>query len=128
MQIGTIEIPRMGLSTPMFEGVTLNNIDRGPSHWPGTAMPGQPGNVVVAGHRSTQGEPFRHIDDLVTGDEVIFDVGGTRTTYRVRGHMVVGPDDTWIARQTPARTATLYACHPPGTAEKRFVVRLALAV
>ncbi len=127
VQIGSIEVPRIGLNWPLFEGVTLHNIDRGPSHWPGSAMPGQPGNVVVAGHRTTHGGPFGRINELVPGDEVTFVVGGTRTTYRVRLHMVVAPDDTWIGQQTPAKTATLYACHPPGTEEKRYVVRLALA-
>lgn len=127
VQVGTIEIPKIGLSTPLFEGVTLNNIDRGPSHWTGTALPGQPGNLVVAGHRATHGQPFLRIDELVPGDEVTFDINGTRATYWVRLDMVVKPEDTWIADQTAASTATLYACHPPGSAEKRYVVRLVLA-
>ncbi len=127
MQVGTIEIPKIGLSTPLFEGVTLNNIDRGPSHWTGSALPGQRGNLVVAGHRATHGQPFLRIDELVAGDEVTFDINGARATYRVRLDMVVKPEDTWIADQTAASTATLYACHPPGSAEKRYVVRLVLA-
>jgi sortase A len=127
VQVGTIEIPKIGLTAPLFEGVTLNNIDRGPSHWTGTALPGQRGNLVVAGHRASHGQPFLRIDELVAGDEVTFDINGTRATYRVRLDMVVAPEDTWIADQTPARTATLYACHPVGSAEKRYVVRLALA-
>ena len=127
VRVGAIEIPKIGLSAPLFEGVTLNNIDRGPSHWTGTALPGQPGNLVVAGHRATHGQPFLRIDELVAGDEVTFDIKGTRATYRVRLDMVVKPEDTWIANQTAASTATLYACHPPGSVEKRYVVRLVLA-
>lgn len=124
--IGSIEIPRLGLALPLNEGVTLNSIDRGPSHWPGTALPGNPGNVVVAGHRVTHGGPFRNIDQLEVGDPVIFTVDGRRTTYRVTGEEVVTPDAMRIVDQTQESTATLFACHPPGSAEYRYVVKLAL--
>jgi sortase A len=124
--VGTIEIPALGLARPLHEGVTLNNIDRGPSHWPGTAMPGELGNVVVAGHRVTHGGPFRHIDKLVAGDEVIFTVGERRSVYRVTDHEVVTPDAIHIVDQTPEFTGTLFACHPPGSEAYRYVVRLAL--
>ena len=127
VELGTIEIPRIGLTSALFHGVTLHNIDRGPSHWPGSAMPGQPGNAVVAGHRATNGEPFRRVDELAAGDLVVFSVGGVRSTYRVTDSMVVRPDDTWIADQSTATTATLYACHPPGSLAYRYVVRLVLA-
>jgi sortase A len=127
VQIGSIEIPAIGLVHTIYQGVTLNNIDRGPSHWPGTADPGRPGNTVFAGHRITNSHPFRHIDALAPGDQVIFTVGGVRSVYVVTGSLVVGPGDTWIADQTPDATGTLYACHPPGSAAKRYVVKLALA-
>src|SRR4051812_32757124 len=45
--IGTIETPKLGLSVPLNEGISLKSIDPGPSHWPGTAMPGQTGNTVI---------------------------------------------------------------------------------
>ena len=125
--VGWIEIPKIGLREPIGEGITLTIIDRGPSHWPGTAMPGQPGNVVIAGHRVTHSHPFRHIDRLVPGDGVIFEVGGTRTTYVMTRSEVVRPTRVDIVRQTPARTATLFACHPPGSARYRYVVHLAFA-
>jgi sortase A len=123
---GSIEIPKIGLVHQTYEGVTLNNIDNGPSHWPGTAIPGQPGNAVFAGHRVTHDHPFRRIEELTPGDLVIFHVGGVRSTYRVTNSLVVQPDDTWIADQTQQRTATLYACHPPGSAVNRYVVQMAL--
>jgi len=122
-----MEIPAIGLVHRILQGVTLHNIDRGPSHWTGSAMPGELGNTVFAGHRSTHSEPFRRIDALVRGDRVIFTVGGARTTYRVTGHMVVTPKDTWIADQEPAYTGTLYACHPVGSVAERYVVRMELA-
>ena len=126
VQIGTIEIPKIGLVHPIFEGNTLTQIDHGPSHWPGTAMPGQRGNAVFAGHRVTHTHPFRHIDQLQPGDLVYFTVAGVRWTYRVSGHQVVTPKDTWIVAQTPDATATLFGCHPPGSARYRYVVRLEL--
>jgi sortase A len=126
VQIGTIEIPKIGLVHPVFEGNTLTQIDHGPSHWPGTAMPGQAGNAVFAGHRVTHTRPFRNIDRLVPGDLVHFTIGGVRSTYRVTESFVVTPKDTWIINQTPTPTATLFACHPPGSARYRYVVRLTL--
>ena len=125
--IGRIEIPKLGLDTTLGEGVTLHNIDRNPSHWPGTALPGQPGNVVVMGHRVTHTRPFRHIDDLRPGDEVFFTVGGVRWRYVMTGSQVVTPSQTEIVRQTPDATGTLFACHPPGSARYRYVVHLRLA-
>jgi sortase A len=126
MEIGSMEIPAIGLVSAIYQGVTLHNIDLGPSHWPGTADPGQPGNTVFAGHRITNSHPFRDLDQLVEGDEVVFTVGDVRSVYRVTGSMVVTPADTWIADPTPEPTGTLYACHPPGSLAYRYVVKLAL--
>jgi sortase A len=127
VEIGTMQIPAIGLVHRIFQGVTLHNIDRGPSHWTGSALPGQMGNTVFAGHRTTNDEPFRRINELVPGDKVIFVIGGVTTTYVVTGHLVVSPSDSWIADQTTAYTGTLYACHPLGSAAERYVVRLALS-
>ncbi len=124
--LGSIEIPKLGLSVPLNQGISLRSIDRGPSHWPGTAVPGQVGNTVIAGHRVTKTKPFRHIDSLAVGDEIIFTVDGTRSVYAVTGHEVVTPDATWIVNQTEDATATLFACHPPGSARYRYVVRASL--
>lgn len=126
--IGTMEIPKIGLRHAVYEGNTLATIDHGPSHWPGTALPGYAGNAVFAGHRVTHSHPFRHIDRLVAGDLVHFDVLGRRSTYRVSGSQVVTPRDVWIVNPTPNATATLFACHPPGSARYRYVVRLELVV
>lgn len=126
VEYGRIEIPRIGLDHKLYQGVTLHNIDLGPSHWTGTARPGERGNAVVAGHRVTHSRPFLRVDELVPGDEVIFRVDGVRSTYRVTNSLVVAPDDTWIADQTRTPTATLYACHPPGSEAQRYVVQMVL--
>jgi sortase A len=125
-QIGTIDIPAIGLHATVYHGITLRNIDQGPSHWPGTAMPGENGNTVFAGHRVTHTHPFRDIDRLVPGDQVIFNVGGVRSVYVVTGHEVVTPKAVHIADPTPTPTGTLFACHPPHSAKFRYVVHLAL--
>ncbi len=125
--LGRIEIPKIGLDAPLNQGISLRSIDRGPSHWPGTALPGQQGNVVVAGHRVSKTKPFRNIDQLVPGDEVIFTVDARRSVYVVTGSQVVTPDTMEIVNQTPDATGTLFACHPPGSARYRYVVFLKLA-
>jgi sortase A len=124
--VGRIEIPKLGLDVPLNQGIALTSIDRGPSHWPGTALPGQFGNVVVAGHRVTHTSPFRHIDQLGLGDEVVLTGEHGRFVYRVTETDVVTPDAMHIVDQTPDHTATLFACHPPGSAAFRYVVKLAL--
>jgi len=124
--VGRIEIPKIGVDDNLFEGVALSTLDKGPGHWPGTAMPGQAGNVVVAGHRVSHSKPFRHIDDLVDGDQVKFTVNGTVYTYVVTGHEIVDPTAIRIVAQTAEPTATLFACHPPGSVAERYVVHLAL--
>ncbi|HUR78676.1 MAG TPA: class E sortase [Acidimicrobiales bacterium] len=126
VEIGTIEIPRIGLSHRVMHGISMRNIDLGPSHWPGTAMPGENGNAVFAGHRVTHTHPFRNIDQLVSGDQVIFRINGLKSTYSVTGSEVVFPDALRITDQTVEPTATLFACHPPHSARQRYVVHLAL--
>jgi LPXTG-site transpeptidase (sortase) family protein len=126
VEIGTIEIPKIGLAHRVMEGITMRNIDLGPSHWPGTAFPGQNGNAVFAGHRVTKTKPFRNIDQLVPGDRVFFTVQGVRSEYSVTGTEIVNPRDVHIVNQTPNPTATIFACHPPGSARQRIVVRMDL--
>jgi sortase A len=126
VDIGRIEIPRIGLDTSMFEGVSLATLDNGPGHWPGTAMPGQIGNVVIAGHRVSRSKPFRYIDRLEVGDEVILTTADGRFVYVVTGAQIVNPDALYIVDQTAEPTATLFACHPPGSTRQRYVVHLAL--
>ena len=83
--------------------------------------------MVLAGHRVTHTHPFRYIDQLVPGDDIIVrDATGTYT-YKVTSSQVVTPDQLWIVDQTPGRTITLFACHPPGSATYRYVVHGTLA-
>jgi LPXTG-site transpeptidase (sortase) family protein len=123
---GTIEIPALGIAGPLHVGMTLTAIDRGPSWWPNTAMPGEWGNVVVAGHRTTHSKPFARLNELEPGDQVIFTTDAGRFVYEVRGVIVVPGEWIDIAAQDWAHTATLFACHPPGSDRERIVAKLRL--
>ena len=126
VEIGTIEIARIGLTAAIQEGITLPAINRGPSHWPGTARPGELGNVVIAGHRTIYSKPFYRLDQLQPGDPVVMTTPNGQFTYVVRGVVVVPGEAIDIATQSPAHTATLFACHPPGSARQRIVAKLEL--
>lgn len=126
-KIGSIRLPKLGIDSPLLEGITLTTLDKGPGHWPGTAMPGQLGNVVVAGHRTSHGAVFRNIHQLVQGDEVIFGTADGEFRYVVDRISIVQPDAMYIIAQTPEHTATLFACHPPGSTRQRIIAHLVLA-
>lgn len=123
VRIGEIHIPKIGLVHPVYEGVTLTVIDHGPGHWPGSALPGQLGNSVFAGHRVTHSRPFRRIHEMVPGDDIIFKMQNGTFTYKMTGHQIVTPKDVHIVNPTTDATVTLFACHPPGSARQRYVVR-----
>ena len=127
IEMATLEIPKIGIAKTMFEGVTLGTLDHGPGHWPGSALPGQIGNMVIAGHRMSHDRPFRDLDLLVPGDEMVLTDATGRHVYRVVRTEIVEPNALWILDQTPASTATLFACHPKGSTRQRIVVHLELA-
>jgi sortase A len=125
--VGRIEIPKIGLDKTLEEGIRLTTLDRGPGHWPGSAMPGEIGNVVVAGHRTSHDADFRHINELEPGDPVIFTTDTGTYTYLVSGTQIVTPDALWITYPSNTQTATLFACHPIGSTAERIVVNLVLS-
>lgn len=122
IEMGTISIPKIDVSMTMYEGIRMTTLDYGPGHWPGTALPGQAGNVVVGGHRTSKHAVFRHVDQLVAGDEIIFDDDRGRHVYRVDRVEIVDPTAVWIVNPTETPTVTLFACHPPGSTRQRIVV------
>jgi sortase A len=125
-QVGTISIPKIGLDVGLFEGIRLTTLNKGPGHWPGSAEPGQVGNVVVGGHRTSHHADFRKLDQLVPGDIVTFTTADGTFNYAVTGTQIVTPDALWITNPTDTATATLFACHPLGSTRQRIVVSLAL--
>jgi sortase A len=123
VHIGTLEIPKIGLVTPIYHGITMRNIDLGPSHWPGTPFPGELGNSVFPGHRVTKTHPFRNIDKVAVGDQIIFTVNGVRSVYVMTHSLIVKPTQMEIVNQTAEPTVTLFGCHPPGSARYRYVIK-----
>ncbi len=122
VELGGIAIPKLGIDTPLLEGIRLTTLDNSPGHWPGSAMPGEVGNVVVAGHRTSHDAPFRDLDQLVAGDVVEFTTAPGLINYTVTGTQIVDPDAIWIVDPTNTPAATLFACHPPGSTRQRIVV------
>lgn len=114
---------------PLFvvSGVRVGDLQRGPGHYPTTAGPGQPGNFAVAGHRTTYGAPFYHLDQLAPGDEVLVtDRSGVRYTYRIVNERIVAPSDTSVLGPDPLGTGrptlTLTTCHPRFSNSQRLIV------
>ena len=120
--MGRLVIPKLGVDMTMYEGIRLTTLDHGPGHWPGSALPGQPGNVVVGGHRTSKHRVFRNVDDLVAGDQIIFSDANGEHVYLVNRVEIVDPTAVWIINPTETPTATLFACHPPGSTRQRIVV------
>ena len=127
IEMGSIAIPKLDVDMTMYEGIRLTTLDYGPGHWPGSALPGQAGNVVVAGHRTSSHRVFRNVDQLVPGDEIIFRDDTGVHTYLVNRVEIVEPTAVWIVEPTDTPTATLFACHPPGSTTQRIVVFADLA-
>lgn len=122
VEIGAIYIPRIAVLQTIFRGMTLPTLDKGVGWWPGTAMPGHVGNVVLGGHRVSKKKPFRNLDQLQPGDEIYLSTDEGDWVYVVDRTFIVSPSDVWIIDQTDAATLTLFACHPPGSTRERIVV------
>lgn len=123
-EVSRVRIPAIDLDQTIRAGVSLSVINEGVSHWVGTASPGDSGNVVLAGHRTTYGAPFYHLDKLDEGDLVyVTDAFGFEVLYRVAETLVVEPEDIWITYETGTSMVTMFACHPKGSARYRIVVR-----
>ncbi len=123
--IARIVVPRLGLDAIVVELESLNdadNLKRGPGHIPGTAYPGQEGNCVISGHRTTYGAPFRHIEQLAPGDEIILVTAEARYVYLVYDQRIVLPTDLTVLEQGGEPKVTLTACHPWYSAARRIVV------
>lgn len=127
--LGRIVIPDIGLDTAYGEGVFAKTLDRGPGHWPGTPMPGRTGNAVISGHRNTHTQPFKELDELRRGDEIVLREGDqAAVTFTVTTTTIVEEAKyrDFVLRQPrdgQAREVTLFACHPEGNPDFRIVVR-----
>jgi len=121
--IGRIEIPRLLLSAVVVNGIDTTTLRRAVGHIPGTAMPGQAGNVGVAGHRDTF---FRGLKDLRNKDEIQFSTLSGDFKYVVESLIIVEPDNVGVLAPSSENVLTLVTCYPfsyVGTAPRRFVAR-----
>ena len=126
--VGIIKIPKIGLERTIVQGITVPDLRKGPGHYPDSPMPGQLGNAAIAGHRTTYGQPFNQIDELVPGDAItIVTLSGT-FNYTVTQQLVVSPKEVSVLDPTPNATLTLTTCHPKYSANQRLVVQAKLDV
>ena len=119
---GQISAPSIGLDWVFVEGVSISDLERGPGHWSNTPMPGQPGNAVISGHRTTYGAPFGDLDSLVPGDPILVNTLLGTHTYEVVGTRIVHPSEVWVADQRDGAWLTLTTCHPRYSSQQRMIV------
>lgn len=121
--IGRLIIPRLSLSAIVREGTSGAILSLAAGHIPGTALPGERGNIAVAGHRDTL---FRGLKDVQSGDLIEFETFNGRLKYRVRSTEIVKPEDVAVLRPGRENELTLVTCFPfyyIGSAPDRFIVK-----
>jgi sortase A len=120
--IGRIEIPRLGLAVAILEGTASRTLRAGVGHIAGTALPGETGNIGIAGHRDTY---FRTLKDILPGDEIRIQTPTGLSRYEVNWVQIVSPNDAGILAHSPDSAVTLVTCYPfyyVGPAPERYVV------
>ena len=123
MLIGRIQIPRLNVAAMVREGADTGTLSRAVGHIPGTALPGAPGNVGLAGHRDTF---FRALSKIKKHDVINFTTVEGNFRYQVESTTIVGPRDVGVLAASDRDTLTLVTCYPfyyIGSAPKRFIVR-----
>jgi len=120
--LGRIDIPRIGVSVAVLQGTTSRTLRLGVGHINGTALPGEPGNIGIAGHRDTY---FRALKDIRRDDEIQLETAAGITRYEVEWIQVTSPSDIGVLAPTTESSLTLVTCYPfyyIGAAPKRFIV------
>lgn len=120
--IGRIALPKIDRSYFMVQGTDTDSLRKGPGHYPKTPLPGEPGTVGVAGHRTTYGAPFRDIDRLDPGDRIRLEMPYGTFTYRVQRTRIVPPTEVSVTDPVGYQRLILSACHPLYSAAQRIVV------
>lgn len=124
---GRIEIPAIDADFVVIEGTDEADLQRGPGHYPTTALPGQGRTVAIAGHRTTYGAPFNRIDQIGAGDEIRLEMPYATFTYEVTKTDIVDPTDVGIVDDVGRERLVLTACHPLYSAAQRYAVFADLA-
>ena len=130
--VAVIRVPRFGRdwAKVIVEGVELRDLRKGPGHYPKTALPGQVGNFVVSGHRTTYGAPFNRVNELRPGDAIVIETRDSWYTYRVTSTEIVRPTAIEVTYPVPKQQGakptkaliTLTSCHPKYSARQRIIV------
>lgn len=121
--VGRLEIPRVGISVMVVEGVEADDLERAAGHIPGTALPGQRGNVGIAAHRDTY---FRPLAKIHSGDAMTLETLDGLYRYQVVSTQIVRPENVAVLYPTGRDALTLVTCYPfhyVGPAPMRFIVR-----
>jgi sortase A len=136
-----LEIPKLDVKVLVVEGTTPAALKAGAGHYTTSPLPGEAGNVAIAGHRTTYGRPFNRIDEMRKDDIVYLDTPFERFEYRVMATFngtpsgggnprAVSPEDYGVVAKPSDPSAhwlTLTTCHPKGSAKQRLILRLKLA-
>ena len=121
--VGLMSIPKIGLLDAIVEGVGEAQLEQGPGHYPGTPLPGEPGNVAIAGHRTTYAHPFYNLNELGPGDSIYILTEQGFFHYKVTNSQIVAPTDVGVlASVANQSTLTLTTCNPRYSAATRLVV------
>ena len=122
--VGHLQIPAIGVDQYVVEGTAENDLQMGPGHYVGTAMPGQAGNVAIAGHRTTYGAPFNNLNELAPGDpiDLTTDSGEALEYVVTQAPVAVVPSDVKILNSFGDNRLTLTTCNPRYSATQRLVV------
>lgn len=121
-ELAFLKIPKIGLEEVLFEGVDPETLKKGPGHMERTPIPGQPGNSVLSGHRTTYGSPFFDFDLLEDGDRIEVESSIGTHIYEIREIIIVEPTDVWVTDTRPGAWLTLTTCNPKFSARQRLVV------
>jgi sortase A len=122
--VGRLQIPAIGVDQYVVEGTAEADLAKGPGHYIGTSMPGQAGNIAIAGHRTTYGAPFNNLNNLKIGDQIsITSNSGEQLTYVVSADPVaVSPTDVSVLNTVADNRLTLTTCNPRFSSSQRLVV------
>lgn len=120
----------MGDPKAVVEGVATDDLKKGPGHLPGTALPGEVGNLVISGHRTTYGAPFNKLDQVDPGDEIIIETATSYFTYTMTSREIVKPSQYEVTFPVPherdakpvKKLITLTTCNPKYSAKQRLIV------
>ena len=121
--VARIIIPRSGVDADVVHGTTPEHLAQGPGFYPEGSLPHLGGNVAIAGHRTTYGAWFRHLDRLEAGDPIYLIYDGRFYRYEVQRVWVIAYNDWSVIAQTDQHVLTLTTCHPPGSSAYRLAVR-----